>query len=417
MDTIIEKKKWTKKRISSLSLIVLVAILLVYFLFIRRTHTVLHVDKSHLLIAEVAEGSFMEYIPVDGTVYPKNTVYIDAVLGGIVEEIFVEDGDTVTKGSPLLKLQNTEMELRFMEQETRIFDAINNLQNTKLLLDRDKYTRQKEIVDLQYKSDKLKAEFDRKQSLFKQNAIAIKEYEDVKREYVFNKKQLAISMKLARIDSLSYKNRNKQIMGSIARMYENVDLLKKSMDNLVVKSPADGKLSSFKLELGQTKSPGEHLAQIDQLGGNKLLVKLDERYISRVRKGQSAEFISENNKILKLFVSKIYTDVVNGSFQVEMLFDSKEPEHIKRGQNLQVRLILSEAENALMIKRGAFFQATGGNWIYVLSADGKTATKRAIKTGRQNVYNYEITEGLKPGEKVIVSSYGTFGDSYKLEFE
>lgn len=416
MDTIIEKEKWTNKRVISLTLFVFVVLLLVYFLFINNTSSVLYVDKDHLLIVEVVQDQFMEYIPVDGTVYPKSTVFIDAVQGGIVEEIFVEDGDIVEKGSPLLKLQNTEMELRFMEQETRIFDAINNLQNTKLLLDRDKYTRQKEIVDLQYKSDKLKTDFNRKQSLFDQKAIALKEYEDVKREYNFNIKQLEISMNLARIDSLSFKNRNKQIMNSIARMYENVELLKKSMNNLVVKSPANGKLSSFKVELGQTKSPGEHLGQIDGLTGNKLLVKLDERYISRVKKGQRAEFISETMQHFSLSVSKIYTDVINGSFQLEMLFDSIEPQHIKTGQNLQLRLILSEAQNALMIKRGAFFTTTGGNWIYVLSADKKTATKKMIKIGKQNVYYYEILEGLKPDDKVIVSSYETFGDNHKLIF-
>ena len=224
-------------------------------------------------------------------------------------------------------------------------------------------------------------------------------------------------MKLARIDSLSYKNRNSQIISSISRMYENVELLKKSMNNLVVKSPVKGKLSSFKVELGQTKSPGEHLGQIDMLGGNKLLVNIDERYIARVIKGQKAEFTTDNNQHFNLSVSKIYTDVINGNFQVEMLFDSIEPQHIKRGQNLQLRLVLSEAKNAMMIKRGAFFMTTGGNWIYVLSADEKTATKRTIKIGKQNVYFYEILEGLKTGDKVIVSSSETFGDSGNLIFE
>lgn len=417
MDTIIEKRKWTNKRVISLTLLVFMVVLLVYFLFIKNSNSILYVDKDHLLIAEAVNDQFMEYIPVDGMVYPKSTVFIDAVQGGIVEKIYVEDGDTVEKGSPLLKLQNTEMELRFMEQETRIFDAINNLQNTKLILDRDKYTRQKEVVSLQYELDKFKTDFNRKQILFNKKVIALKEYEDAKREYVFNIKQLEISMKLARIDSLSYKNRNSQIINSINRMYGNIELLKKSINNLVVKSPAKGKLSSFKVELGQTKLPGEHLGQIDRLGGNKLFVNIDERYIARVKKGQKAEFISENDRHFSLSVSKIYTDVIKGAFQVEMLFDSIEPQHIKQGQNLQLRLILSEAKNAVMIKRGAFFMTTGGNWIYVLNTDEKSATKKTIKIGRQNVYYYEILGGLKIGDKAIVSSYETFGNNQKLIFE
>ncbi|OQY03152.1 MAG: hypothetical protein B6I20_05655 [Bacteroidetes bacterium 4572_117] len=327
---------------------------------------------------------------------------------------------TITKiQDKWIKVVNNEtFDYRFLDNLIdRIFDAINNLQNTKLILDRDKYTRQKEIVDLNYQLDKYKTDFDRKKQLFEKKAIALKEYEDAKREYSFNVQQLKISMKLAHIDSVSYINRNSQIMSSISRMYENTKLLKKSMANLVVKSPASGKLSSFKVELGQTKSPSEHLGQIDKLTGKKLLVNIDERYTANVKNGQKAEYLSENNDKYKLSVSKIYTNVTNGSFQVEMLFDSIEPQHIKRGQNLQMRLILSEVNNAMMIKRDAFFATTGGNWIYVLNRDEKSATKRPIQIGKQNIYFYEILEGLKTGDKVIVSSYETFGDYTDLVFE
>ncbi len=417
MDTIIEQKKWTKKKIATISGIGFLAILLIYLIFIKDNSSVLSVNKEHLLISELTEGPFMEYIPVDAKVVPKTMIFIDAILGGIIEKIYVEDGDTVQKGSPLLKLQNTEMELRFMEQETRIFDAINNLQNTKLLLDRDKYTRQKEIVDLQYKLDKLKTDFLRKQVLFDKQVIPLKEYEDARRDYDYNIKQLQISLKLAQIDSLSYKNRNKQILNSIKRMYGNVELLHKSIDNLIVKAPATGELSSFKAELGQTIQSGEHIGQINGADGYKLQANIDERYIVRVKKGQKAEYTAENGKKYTLTVSKIYTDVVKGSFLVEMRFDSIEPPHIKKGQSLQLRLILSEAQKALMLKRGAFFQSSGGNWVYVLSSDKKSASKRAVKIGRQNIYYYEILEGLKPGDEVIISSYETFGNKDVLVFE
>ncbi len=417
MDTIIEQKKWTKKKIATISGIGFLAILLIYLIFIKDNSSILSVNKEHLLISEVTEGQFMEYIPVDAKVAPKTMIFIDAILGGIIEKIYVEDGDTVQKGTALLKLQNTEMELRFMEQETRIFDAINNLQNTKLLLDRDKYTRQKEIVDLQYKLDKLKTDFLRKQVLFDKQVIPLKEYEDARRDYDYNIKQLQISLKLAQIDSLSYKNRNKQILNSIKRMYGNIELLHKSIDNLIVKAPATGELSSFKAELGQTIQSGEHIGQINGANGYKLQANIDERYIARIKKGQKAEYTAENGKKYSLTVSKIYTDVVKGSFLVEMRFDSIEPPHIKKGQSLQLRLILSEAQKALMLKRGAFFQSSGGNWVYVLSSDKKSASKKAVEIGRQNIYYYEILEGLKPGDEVIISSYETFGDKDVLVFE
>lgn len=416
MDRVIEKKRWTPKKILAISAIVIFSFFLVYLMFIRDKSSKLYIDKNQLTITEVKEGKFQEFIPVDGIVIPKTTYYIDAIQGGVVEAIYSEDGNIVRKGDTLLKILNTAMELSYMEQETRMLAEINNLQNTKLSLEQNKFLRQKEIVQLQYQIDLTEVDFERKVELYEGDVISDKEFEDAKREFDFTLKQLNISLELQRLDSIARQAQKRDIQQSLNRMQANMRLLRRNMENAYVKSPADGKLSAFNLEIGQTKSPGEHLGQIDVQGGFRLEARIDERYVSRVYIGQPAELIYDG-VLYNLSVGKIYTNVINGAFKFDLLFEDDEPKGIKRGQTVQVRLIFSGATDALIIKKGSFFQETGGNWIYVLDKSGEFAYKRNIKINRQNTANYEITEGLQPGEQVIVSSYNSFGDKDKIVFK
>lgn len=416
MDRVIEKKTWTTSRIITLAGAALFTILVVWMFFFRDNRSKLYVQKEQLTISEVTEGKFQEFIPIDGILLPRNTVYIDAVQGGVVDEVFVEDGAILKKGDPILKLSNANMELSYMDQETRMYDAINNLANTLISIEQLKYTRQKEITELYYQIDKLKTDFNRKETFYRDKLISLKEYEDAKRDYEYALNQLNISLKLKRLDSISGVRQGQQINSSMERMQNNLALLRKNMDNMTIKSPGDGKLSSFNVEIGETKNAGEHLGQIDIPGGFKVRANVDERYISRIFNGQEAEF-DLGGEIYKLAVNKIFTNVTNGSFQVDLIFTGEEPENIKRGQTLQLRIKFSGETEAVTIKRGGFYQETGGNWIYVVDANGTSAQKRNIKIGRQNIYSYEVLEGLTPGEKVIVSSYESFGDKEKLIFK
>ncbi len=391
------------------------AYLIIHLLFIRDTRSRMYVDPDQLSVVTVQRDTFQEFIPVDGIVYPKSTVYIDAVQGGVVEAVFVEDGALLKEGDPILKLSNPNMELSFMETETRIVEAINNLQNSKIDLERNKIYRQQEIVDLQYRIDQTTKDFKRTEVLFSDSLISTKEYEDAKRNYDFTLKQLLISLKLQRLDSLAGVDQEKQILQSIRRMYDNMGLLHKNLELLYIKAPVDGKLSSFNVEIGQTKSQGEHLGQIDLQDGFKLQANIDERYVSRVFTGQEAE-MDFSGKTYLLAIHKIYTGVSGGSFPVDLLFAGDSPENIKRGQTIQLRLEFSRPTDALIIKRGGFFQTTGGNWIYVVESSGNSAIRRPIRLGSQNTYYYEVLEGLQEGEKVIVSSYEPFGDKEKLIF-
>ena len=323
----------------------------------------------------------------------------------------------VKKGDTLIKLLNTAMELNYMEQETRMLAEINNLQNTKLSLEQNKFLRQKEIVQLQYSIDLAERDFERKVTLHKQKVIADKDFEDAEREFKFTRKQLEISLELQKLDSISRQAQKRDIETSLGRMLENMKLLRKNMENAYVKSPANGKLSSFNLEIGETKSIGEHLGQVDLLDGYRLEARIDERYVSRVFSGQEAR-LNYAGETYELYIDKIYTDVTNGSFKVDLFFvDNRIPSGIKRGQTVQVRLTFSGETDALIIKRGGFFQETGGSWIFVLDPSDDFAYKRPIKINRQNTGYYEISEGLKEGEKVIVSTYDSFGNKDKLIFK
>ena len=416
MDRIIEKKKWTIKKILTIVLSVAFGLFIVYLLFFRDKQSKLYVNEEQLSIAEVKRDRFQEFIPVDAVVYPKTTIYIDAVQGGTVESVFVEDGAILTKGDSILKLNNADMELRYMDQETRMYDAINNLQNSRVNLERSQFVRQLEIVNLLAEIDRVNLDFNRKQKLYDEKLISDQEYEDAKREYELTMKQLEISLELQRLDSISMVNQTRQINNSIERMQNNLALLNKNLENLVIKAPANGKLSSFSVEIGETKSAGEHLGQIDLMkDGFKLRAPIDERYISTVHLGQEAEF-DFAGETYQLEIMKIYTDVTNGSFQVDLQFTGDEPRGIKRGQTVQLRLQFSSPRDATIVKRGGFFQETGGNWVYVVHASGEYATKRNIRLGRQNTNYYEVLEGLDPGETVIISSYDAFGGKDKLVF-
>ncbi len=415
MDRAIKKKKWTTKRILTIGAITIFLFFLIYLLFIRDKQSRLYVNSDQLSIATVLEDKFQEFIPVDGVVYPKNTVYIDAVQGGIVEAVYVEDGAILKKGDPILKLMNANMELSTMEQETRMLDAINNLQNTKIQLEQSRYIREKEIADLTYRLQQAKNDYTRKKQLIDNHVITKKEWEDAEREFFGLTRQLELSRELQKLDSVFAYSQIKQINSSILRMGQNLELLKKTIENLNIKAPADGKLSSFSAEIGEIKQVGEHLGQIDMMDGFKLKARIDERYISRVYVGQGAEF-NFNKKTYKLGINKIYTNVTSGTFEVDLLFEGDFPKAIKRGQTVQLRVIFSSAQDAIIVKRGGFFQETGGNWIYVVDPSGKFAVKREISIGRQNTRYYEVKDGLDPGEKVIVSSYGSFGGKDKLIF-
>ncbi len=415
MDKIIKKKKWTAKKIATIAGITLFGVFVVHLMFFRDSSSRLYVDKDKMTISSVEQGRFQEFIPVDGVVRPIVTIYVDAVFGGRVEEIYVRDGAQVEEGDKILRLSNAQIEMSYMQQENQALEVLDRVQNTRLGLERNMFNLERQQADLEYRLDIARKAFARKKSFFEQGVIADEEYENAEREYKFANRHYEIGLRTMQHDSMYVSTQLKQLNQSISRLEENINMLHDNLDNLIVRAPISGQLSSFNSERGETKSSGENLGQIDVLDGFRLRARIDERYVNRTYVGQPASF-EYGGETYELEISKIYSNITGGAFEVDMQFNGSEPEGIRRGQTIQLRLQFSGIADALIIPRGGFYQETGGNWIYVVDPSGSQAVRRPIRIGRQNIHHYEVLEGLEPGERVITSSYDAFGAKDRLIF-
>jgi len=415
MDRIIKKKKWTAKKIVSILGASAFALFIIYLLFFRDTSSRLFVDMEKMTIATVEQGRFQEFIPVDGVVQPIMTIYVDAVFGGRVEEIFQRDGAHVNEGDKILRLSNAQIEMSYMQQENTALEVLDRYQNTRLNLERNMFNLERQLADLEYRLDIAKKDYVRKKSFFDQGVISDEEYENAYREYVFAQRHYDIGLRSLQHDSVYVSTQMDLINASIDRMHTNIDMLHETLDNLIIRAPLSGQLSSFSAERGETKSTGENLGQIDVLDGFKLRARIDERYINRTYIGQPASF-DYAGQTYNLEIDKIYSNITGGAFEVDLQFNGEEPSGIRRGQTIQLRLQFSGVADALIIPRGGFYQATGGNWIYIVDPSGSQAVRRPIRIGRQNIHHYEVLDGLQPGERVIVSSYDSYGGRDRLIF-
>ena len=415
MDRIIKKKKWTVKKILSIAGLLTFGVFIAYLLFFRDTSSRLYVDRDKMTVATVEQGRFQEFIPVDGVVQPIVTIYVDAVFGGRVEEIFVRDGAHVEEGDKILRLANAQLELNYMQQENTALEVLDRYQNTRLSLERNMFTLERQLADLEYRLDIAQKDYLRKKHFYEEGVISDEEYENAEREYRFAQRNFDIGLRTMRHDSLYVSTQMQQINQYISRVEENIDMLHETLGQLIIRSPISGRLSSFNAERGETKAAGENLGQIDVLDGYKLRARIDERYVNRTYIGQPASF-EYGGQTYHMEISKIYSNITGGAFEVDLEFNGDEPGGIRRGQTLQLRLQFSGVADALIIPRGGFYQATGGNWIYVLDPSGTQANRRPIRIGRQNIHHYEVLDGLEPGEQVITSSYDSYGGRDRLVF-
>lgn len=415
MDKKIEKKFWNSKRIIWIIGSTLVVSLLVYQLIFADKRSSLNVDKEKITVSEVTQGIFDEFIVVSGVVQPIKTYRIDAIEGGYVKEKVIEGGTTVKAGDVILKLDNNRLQMEFVQQETEINRLINDLQNTRLKLKTDKFGLQRTMNDVDYQLSQAKDYNDRNEKLFKDKVISELEYLKTKRDYEKLKNQQGIE-----VQSQNYQNDNSklqvvQLESTLQHSQKNLQLMKENLNNLVVKAPVGGLLSSIEAEVGSSIVAGQNIGQIDDLNGFKMRAGVDEHYISRIFVGLKAtmEFSNQN---YELVISKVYPEVKAGRFEVDMTFAAKTPDGIRRGQSASIRMELGKSAKAILIPVGGFFSETGGNWVYVMDASGKKAVKRNITLGRRNPEYFEVLDGVKPGEKVITSSYENYGKNEVLQF-
>lgn len=413
MDRIIVKKKWNRKRILTIAGVLAIVGLILISYFMTSGNSKLNVDLERISIGEVKNGNFKEFIPVNGIVLPKTTIYLDAVEGGRVEEKYVEDGAIMKKGQPILRLSNTDLQLGLVTQQTNVYNLLTQMQISKNAAQQNTVSKLNQVADVESEFREAERVYNLDKQLYAQKVIGSQEYEKAKNNYEYLVKKRKLSGQILSQDSTSTQQQLQQARQLFEGSQNALKVMQQKVQDLIVRAPIDGQLTSLDAEVGQSKNKGERLGQIDVLDGYKVRVDIDEHYISRIFPGLTGEF-DFNNKTYQLKIKKVYSQVTNGKFQVDMELSGDVPQGIRRGQSLQIRLALSDETTALLVPKGGFYQQTGGNWIFKLSKDGKTAYKVDIQLGRQNPDYYEVLEGLKPGDKVITSSYENFGDMKEL---
>lgn len=413
MDVPIEKKKFSKSKLLMIGGGVLIVLLIIFVIISSSGNSKLNVEKERLSINEVRSGIFQENIPVNGVVLPISTIYLDAIEGGRVEEKYVEDGAIMKKGEPILRLSNTDLELSLVNQETSVYNLLTQMQISKNAATQNTINRLNQYTDVENGLIEAKRVYELNKKLYEKNAIARQELIKSENDYNYQKERMQLANQILQQDSVATKQEQSQVQNSYQRTQNALELMRRKVADLVVKAPVDGQLTSLDAEIGQSKNKGERLGQIDVLSGFKVRVDIDEHYISRIYTGQQGSFTFNNNQYF-LVIKKVYTQVTNGRFQVDMEFENEVPEGIRRGQTLQIRVALSQEKQALLIPKGGFFQQTGGNWIFKVSDNGDSAYKVDISLGSQNTEYYEVLSGLQPGDKVITSSYDNYGNVEEL---
>jgi len=405
MDKKIEKKKWTQQKIIYLGGVA-VFLLLAFFGFRSLNKKIYKLDASKITVKKVEEGNFQDMILIDGDIEPINLVLINTLEGGTVDEIFIEDGVWVEKGTPLVQLSNPSVTLGYMNQETAIVEQINNLRSFKLSLEKDQRLLSESLIDSENSLAETTRNYKIDSVLYAKDIIAKKDYIDRKEEFKYQQEKRNFMDRNVTKSGEDNKIQIEQINRSITMMQRNLEMIHENIEKMLVRAPISGMLSSFDPVIGESYNRNQTVAKIDVQSGFKIKGQVDEYYLSMVKPGQLARF-SFDGVLIDLKVKKVLPEVVNRRFEIELLFVNEIPEAITIGQSVQVRLELSKAKRSLMIPRGNYFQTSGGQFVFVLDGNGE-AHKRIIKLGNQNPSYYQVLEGLSEGEEFISSSYDQF---------
>jgi HlyD family secretion protein len=413
MDKAIPKKKGLQKKHFGYIAIGLAAIILIYMAFFADRTSTYKVEKDKLIIETVTEDQFNDYITVPGTVEPITTIKLDADEGGRVEEKLIEEGSMVKKGDIILRLSNPDLFLNILNSESLLAEKENFLRTTQIEMEQEKLQIKRELVTLKYDIERKARNFQQNETLIKDNLISKEEYLRSKEDLDMANQSRDLYIERQKQDSIFRTVNVETIKKDLQNMRNNLDMVKKRVENLNVRATVDGELGLLSPEIGQSISKGENMGQINVLTSYKVVAQIDEHYIDRVRTQLDATLDRQNNKF-NLTVRRVYPEVRNGTFKIDMIFRDSMPDNIRTGQTYYISLQLGQPKRSVLVPIGGFFQETGGQWIFVLDPTESFATKRNISIGRKNPKYYEVLEGLKPGEKVIVSGYETFGKNEKL---
>ncbi|MER3375729.1 MAG: efflux RND transporter periplasmic adaptor subunit [Allomuricauda sp.] len=413
MDIQLEKKKGLKpKHYGYIALGVLLLFLGWKLLFANSVSTY-RTEKERLSITEVSAGKFDDYITINGNVAPIATIYMDAYEGGRVAEKLIEEGSMVKKGDIILKLENMALYEQILASESNLALKQNDLRSTKLTFDSRQVEGRRNLATAEYDLQRLKRNYEQNQELYKDELISKETYLLSQENYELAKKQYEIVKLQTEQDDELRKTSLTGLDADLERMQKTLSMVYERLDHLNVRAPADGQLGFLDAEIGQSISQGERIGQINVLTDFKIEAEIDEHYIDRVKRDLSA-ILERNEKEYNLRLRKVYPEVRNGRFKVDLVFTDERPETIRAGQSYNIRLQLGESSDALLLPKGGFFQSTGGQWVFVVNPSGDEALKRNVRLGKQNSRYYEVLEGLQPGEKVITSNYDSFGTAERI---
>ncbi len=418
MDRILEKKKginlaFTKKAVPYWLGALLVAFIV--WLVARDDSKKLRVNLDNISVNAAISGQFNDYIRISGQVAPITTIQISPLEGGVVQEIVTEEGSKVKKGDVILILSNENLDMQILNSEADLAEKENILRNTLIQMEQQKLSVEQEKLQLQMDVRRNKRNYEAQKALYDDGLIAKEEYLKAEEDYELSSSRLKLVENRAKQDSLYRTTQIDQMQESLTNMRQNMMMIRKRKDNLTIKAPIDGELGLLDVVLGQSVVAGSKIGQINNLDSYKIEAQIDEHYIDRVSAGLDATFERQSERY-QAQIRKVYPEVRDGKFKADFKFVGQQPENIRSGQTYYLNLQLGQPVEAILIPRGAFYQKTGGKWIYVMSSDGTKAIRRDIRIGRQNPQYYEVIEGLEPGEKVITSSYDNFGDSDVLMF-
>jgi len=413
MDIQLEKKKGLKpKHYGYIALGVLLLFLGWKLLFASSVSTY-RTEKERLSISEVSAGKFDDYITINGNVAPIATIYMDAYEGGRVSEKLIEEGSMVKKGDIILKLENMSLYEQILASESNLALKQNDLRSTKLTFDSRQVEGRRSLATAEYDLKRLKRNYEQNEDLYEEELISKETYLLSKENYELAKKQFEIVKLQTEQDDELRKTSLTGLDADLERMRKTLSMVYERLDHLNVRAPADGQLGFLDAEIGQNIAQGERIGQINVLTDFKIEAEIDEHYIDRVKRDLSA-VLERNDREFNLRLRKVYPEVRNGRFKVDLVFTDEKPETIRAGQSYSIRLQLGESSDALLLPKGGFFQSTGGQWVFVVDPNGGEALKRNIRLGKQNSRYYEVLEGLEPGEQVITSNYDSFGTAERI---
>lgn len=375
----------------------------------------LSVNADRVFVSPVTVGTFEDFIPLRGRLVPRSTVYLDAIEGGRVEQVLVEDGTLVQAGDPIAILSNTNLQLEVLGREAAVTEQLNNMRTIELQLEQNRLAHRRNLVEIDYQIVRLNRAIERQRELATKNLVSRSTLDELQDELEYYERKHEVTLESQATDARLQEQQLAQLREAGDQLQTSLSFARKNLEDLNVRAPVDGKLSGFNIEVGESIVRGGRLGQIDDPDGYKLNVRIDEYYLGRVDLQQIAT-AEHGGREYELRVAKIYPQVNNGQFEVDMVFD-RQPVGLRRGQTLQLKLRLGDNSDALLIPNGAFYQETGGNWIFVVSPDGSEAVRRTVQLGRRNTDYIEVLDGLEAGERVVTSPYTSYVDMDRLSLK